>query len=148
MKIFGENKKAFFNYTILEKIEAGIVLLGTEVKSIKSGRIDLQGSYVVPRAGEFFLVGTKIPPYQPKNAPADYNPERSRKILLNKKEINYLIGKAAERGLTLIPLKVYSKNAKIKLEFGIAKGKKSFDKREAIKKKEVRREIKKAMSLE
>ena len=145
MKIFSENKKAYFNYEILEKFEAGLVLLGTEVKSIKLGRINLAGSYAVPRGEEFFLVGAKIPPYQPKNAPTDYNPERSRKLLLNKKEIKYLIGKVKERGLTLIPLKIYTKNANIKLEFGIARGKKKFDKREAIKKKETSREIERVL---
>ncbi len=147
MKIFAENRKAHFNYAILEKFEAGIVLIGTEVKSIKLGRIDLAGSYVVLKNGELFLIGAKIPPYQPKNAPADYNPERPRKLLLNKKEINYLIGKAQERGSALIPLKVYANNAKIKCEFGIGKGKKKYDKRETIKKREAEREIRSRMSL-
>ena len=141
MKIFADNKKAYFNYEILEKFEAGIVLIGTEVKSIKAGRINLAGSYVVLKGEEPYLVGAKIPPYQPKNAPADYNPERSRKLLLNKKEIKYLIGKSQERGLALIPLKIYTNNAKIKCEFGIGKGKKKYDKRETIKKRETEREI-------
>lgn len=145
MRVFSENKKAYFNYHILEKFEAGMVLIGQEVKSIKLGRLNLAGSYVVLKGTEPFLIGAKIPAYQPKNAPADYNPERSRKLLLNKKEINYLIGKAKERGLTLIPLKVYTKNAKIKLELGIGKGKKKFDKREIIKKRETEREIRTAL---
>jgi len=147
MKIYSENKKAYFNYTILEKFEAGLVLLGTEVKSIRSGRMSLEGSYIVAKGPslEFFLVGAKIPAYQPKNAPADYNPERSRKLLLNKKEINYLVGKTSQKGLTLVPLKVYSNRANIKIEFGIAKGKKKFDKRENIKKRETEREIAREM---
>jgi len=146
MKIFSENRKAYFNYKILEKFEAGLVLLGTEVKSIKLGRINLAGSYVILKNDEFFLIGAKVPAYQPKNAPADYNSERPRKLLLNKKEINYLVGKAKERGLALIPLKVYEKGGKLKLEFGIGKGKKKFDKREKIKKREIDREINRKLS--
>jgi SsrA-binding protein len=142
MKVFADNKKAYFNYEILEKFEAGMVLLGTEVKSIKAGRINLAGSYIVLKNEEPYLIGAKIPPYQPKNAPTDYNPEAPRKLLLNKAEINYLIGKSKERNLTLIPLKIYTNNARIKCEFGIAKGKKKFDKREAIKKRETERDIK------
>ena len=152
MRIFAENRKAYFNYEILEKFEAGLVLLGTEVKSIKSGRINLAGSYVVFRGPfkgghpELFLIGAKVPAYQPKNAPTDYNSERPRKLLLNKKEINYLVGKAKERGLALIPLKVYEKGGKLKLEFGIGKGKKKFDKREKIKKREIDREVNRELS--
>lgn len=152
MKIFAENKKAYFNYEILEKFEAGISLIGQEVKSIKSGRINLAGSYVALRDNEVFLVGCSIPPYQPKNAPKDYNPERSRKLLLKKPEIKYLIGKVKQKGLTLVPLKVYTKDGKmtssrIKLEFGIAKGKKKFDKRELIKKRDVEKEIKRELKI-
>jgi len=141
MKVFAENRKAYFNYEILEKFEAGMVLTGQEVKSIKSGRINLAGSYVMLKNSEVYLIGANVPPYQPQNAPTDYDPSQSRKLLLNKKEINYLIGKSAERGLTLVPLKVYTKNRRIKLEFGLGKGKKKFDKRETIKKREVEREI-------
>jgi len=147
MKTFAENKKAYFNYQILEKFEAGMVLIGTEVKSIKSGRINLVGSYVIIKNEEAYLIGAKIPPYQPKNAPPDYNPERLRKLLLKKSEIKYLIGKSKQKGLTLMPLRVYTKRGKIKLEFGIVKGKKKFDKRELIKKREVEREIKRALKF-
>jgi SsrA-binding protein len=147
MKILSENKKAYFKYQILDKFEAGISLIGQEVKSIKSGRINLAGAYVVLRDEEVFLVGAKIPPYQPKNVPADYNPERSIKLLLKKSEIKYLIGKVKQRGLTLVPLRVYTKRGKIKLEFGIAKGRKKVDKRELIKKKETEREIKRELKL-
>jgi len=145
MKTFAENKKAYFNYQILEKFEAGMVLIGTEVKSIKSGRINLVGSYVIIKNEEVYLIGAKIPPYQPKNAPPDYNPERLRKLLLKKSEIKYLIGKSKQKGLTLMPLRVYTKRGKIKLEFGIVKGKKKFDKRELIKKRETEREIRRAL---
>ncbi len=147
MQIYSENKKATFDYEILEKYEAGLVLQGQEVKSIKGGHINLSGSYVIFSAGhkaapgEPYLIGAKVPAYQPKNAPADYNPERLRKLLLNKKEIDYLAGKVHERGFSLIPLKVYEQNGRIKLEFGLAKGKKKFDKKETIKKRDVEREI-------
>lgn len=145
MKVLAENKKAYFNYQISEKLEAGMVLIGQEVKSIKSGRMSLKGSYVVLRDEELFLIGATIPPYQPKNAPKDYNPERTRKLLLQKSEIKHLIGKVKEKGLTLLPLKVYTKNARIKLEFGIAKGRKKTDKRELIKKRETDRQIEREM---
>ena len=145
MQIYADNRKALFNYEILEKFQAGLVLNGTEVKSIKSGRIQLAGSYVVARGEELFLVGATIPPYQPNNAPRDYNPERSKKLLLNKKEITYLLGKVKERGLTLVPLRVYSMKAKIKLEFGLGKGKREFDKREKIKKRDAGRDMERAL---
>ena len=145
MTTYADNRKAGFNYEILEKFQAGLVLNGQEVKSIKSGRIHLAGSYVVAREEELFLVGATIPPYQPNNAPRDYNSERSRKLLLNKKEITYLIGKVKERGLTLVPLRVYSMKAKIKLEFGLGKGKREYDKREKIKKRDAGRDMERAL---
>lgn len=146
MRILAENKKAYFNYEILEKFEAGISLIGQEVKSLKTRGVNLAGSYVILKGEEVFWVGTHIPPYQPKNAPPDYNPERERKLLLKKSEINYLIGKSKQKGLTLIPLKLYTtKSGKIKLEFALARGKKKIDKRELIKKREVEREIRRAL---
>jgi len=145
MKILAENKKAYFNYRILEKFEVGVSLIGQEVKSIKTRGVNLAGSYVVIKNSEAFWIGARISPYQPKNIPPDYNPERSRKLLLKKSEIKYLIGKTKQKGLTLIPLRVYTKRGKIKLEFGIARGKKKVDKRELIKKREIEREIRKAM---
>ncbi len=141
MRVFAENRKARFNYQILEKFEAGMVLIGQEVKSIKSGKMSLAGSYVVLKEEEPYLIGAKIPAYQPKNAPSDYDLERPRKLLLKSSEIKELIGKVKERGLSLIPLKVYTNNAKIKLEFGIGRGKKKSDKRESIKKRETQREM-------
>ena len=145
MRIFAENKKAYFKYKILEKIEAGISLIGQEVKSIKLGRINLTGSYVVVKNEEIYLIGCNVPAYQPKNAPKDYNSERSRKLLLKKSEIKQLIGKTQQKGLTLIPLKVYAKKGIIKIEFGIAKVLKKVDKREKIKKKDVARTIERAL---
>jgi len=147
VKVLAENKKAYFNYQILEKFEAGISLIGQEVKSIKTRGVNLAGSYVVIKDSEVFWIGAKISPYQPKNLPPDYNPERSRKLLLKKSEIKYLIGKTKQKGLTLIPLRVYTKRGKIKLEFGIAKGLKKVDKRELIKKREVERELKRELKL-
>ena len=147
MKPLAENRKAYYNYQILEKLEAGISLIGQEVKSIKLGRISLAGSYVVLREEEVFLIGANIPPYQPKNAPTDYNPQRSRKLLLKKSEIKYLIGKVREKGLTLVPLRVYTKRKKIKLEFSIVKGKRKFDKREKIKKREIEKTIKRELKM-
>lgn len=151
MRIISENKKAYFNYQILEKFEAGISLIGQEVKSIKTRGVNLAGSYVILKGStkkghpEVFWIGSRIHPYQPKNAPSDYNPERWRKLLLKKSEIKYLIGKSKQRGLTLIPLRVYTKNSKIKLEFALAKGKRKVDKRELIKKREVEREIQRVL---
>jgi len=147
MKPLAENRKAYFNYEILEKYEAGISLIGNEVKSIKGGHMSLEGSYVVIRGGEAFLLGAHVPPYQPKNAPKDYSPERTRKLLLRRDELNYLIGKTQEKGLTLVPLKVYTLKSNIKVEFAIARGKKTRDKRETIKKREAEREIKREINL-
>lgn len=146
MKIYSENKKAGFDYEVLEKFEAGMVLFGQEVKSIKTGHINLSGSYVTLRGEEPFLVGVRVPPYQPNNAGADYNEGRERKLLLNKKEINYLIGKSAQKGFSLIPLKIYENSGRIKLEFGLAKGKKKYDKKEKIKKRDVEREVNRELS--
>ncbi len=146
MKILAENRKARFDYEILEKFEAGMVLIGQEVKSIKSGRISIKGSYVVLKGEEPYLIGANVPPYQPKNAPPDYEPERSRKLLLTKSEIKHLIGKTKEKGLTLVPLRVYTKRGKVKLEFGMGKGRKKADKRELIKKREAERELKRELA--
>jgi SsrA-binding protein len=131
-------------------------LFGQEVKSIKTGLINLSGAYVTFRgpasakgygvAMEPFLVGVKVPPYQPNNAGADYGDERQRKILLNRKEIDYLIGKTKQKGFSLRPLKVYEKNGRIKLEFGLAQGKKKYNKKEKIKKRDVEREVNRELS--
>jgi SsrA-binding protein len=146
MKVYSENKKAGFDYEILERFEAGLVLFGQEVKSIKTGHINLAGAYVALRGEEPFLVGVKVPPYQPNNAGADFGEERERKVLLNKKEINYLIGKTKVKGFALIPLKIYDNNGRIKLEFGLAKGKRKYDKKEKIKKRDVERETNRELS--
>ncbi|MBI4709141.1 MAG: SsrA-binding protein SmpB [Candidatus Portnoybacteria bacterium] len=139
------NQKALFNYELLEKYEAGLVLTGHEVKSIKKSHMSLQGSYVVIRGEEAYLLNATISPFQPKNAPPDYDALRTRKLLLRKDEIKGLIGKTQQKGLTLVPLRVYTKKAKVKLEFALARGKHKADKREKIIKREVDRDIDRAM---
>jgi len=150
MKPLSENLKALYEYKILEKFEAGISLNGQEVKSIKNGRIDLKGTYVTLRqtgkdTPEVFMIGANIPPYQPKNAPSNYDPFRERKLLLTKQEIKGLVGKAGQKGLTIVPLKVYTKKGKIKVEIALVKGKSKADKRETIKKREIERDIRNAI---
>ena len=141
MANYSENRKARFDYEILEKYEAGIELLGTEVKSVRGGQMSLEGAFVIVRGGEAFLINSNIPPYQVKNAPKDYDPLRNRKILLTKKEISDLAGSEKNKSLTIVPISVYNKGRKIKLEIALVKGKKKFDKRETIKKRDTDREI-------
>jgi len=141
MKPFAINKKARFDYQILKTWSAGLVLYGHEVKAIKSGKASLKASFVTMLNKELWLLNTRVAPYQPKNTPPDYDPERSRKLLLGKNEIKSLIGRLKQKGLTLVPLKLYNKKGRIKLEFGLGKGRKKYDKRELIKKREVKREI-------
>lgn len=141
--IIAANKRAYFDYEILETYEAGIELKGFEVKSVKNGRINLAGSYAIIRNNEIWLLNADIPAYQPKNAPIDYDSKRTRRLLLKKSEIKNLIGRIHEKGLTLTPLKVYTKDetGKIKIEIGLAKSRKKANKRELIKKRDVEREI-------
>lgn len=141
MKTLAENRKAYFDYEILEKFEAGMVLAGYEVKSIKLGKVSLAGSYVVFKDEEPYLLNAHVSPYQPQNMPKDYDSNRLRKLLLNKREIKYLIGKAEQKGLTLMPLRLYIKGSKIKLEFGLAKGRKKAGKKELLKKRDIEKEI-------
>lgn len=143
-KLIASNRKAFHEYQILEKYEAGISLLGTEVKSIREGRINLRDSYAVIRGGEPYLLGCHISPYSHGNR-ENHDPTRERKLLLHRREISKLIGKTQEKGLTLIPLRVYFKRGKIKVELGVARGKKIHDKRETERRKEVEREAREAI---
>ena len=136
-----QNKKVSFDYEILEKIEAGIELLGMEVKSVRAGRGSLLGSRVIVRGEEAYVVGFSIPPYQANNTPKDYDSERNKKILLTKKEILRLAGVEKEKGLTIVPLSVYNKGRKLKMEIAIVRGKKKFDKRETLKKKDSERDV-------
>ncbi|OGF69933.1 SsrA-binding protein [Candidatus Giovannonibacteria bacterium RIFCSPLOWO2_02_FULL_45_14] len=136
-----ENKKAYFNYEILEKFEAGLSLLGLEVKSLKNKNGNISGARVLIRGDEAFLVGMDIPPYQPNNTPEGYVRERTRKLLLHKKEIASLAGNAEKRGLTIIPIKVYTTSGRIKIEIAIVRGKKKYEKRDKIKKRDIEREV-------
>ena len=145
MIILSENKKARFDFELLETYEAGIELFGFEVKAVKNHRVNLECSYVFPRYGEFFLVGATIAPYQPKNTPKDYEPTRERKLLLHKKEMNYLLGKISQKGLTILPVKIYIKNRRVKLEIAIARKFKKRDKRERIKERESKRKVERTM---
>jgi len=144
MEDLARNKRAYFDYEILEKFEAGIELLGFEVKAIKSGQVNLGGAYVIVRGGEAYLINADIPPYQPLNTPEGYDSKRNRRLLLKKDEISSLIGKAEERGLTLLPLRVYSKHSFIKVEIGLGKSRKKKDKRDLLKKRADLREIRAA----
>jgi len=140
MKVLAKNRKAYFTYEISEKIEAGISLNGQEVKSIKNGQINLMGAFAqINNNLEVFLLNVHIPAYQPANA-KNYDPERPRKLILKKQEIKKLFGKIKQKGLTLIPLMVYTKNNLIKVEIGLGRTKKKKDKREAIKKRDFERE--------
>jgi SsrA-binding protein len=143
-KLFAANKKAYHDYFILEKLEAGIALQGTEVKSIREGRINLKDSYAIVKAGEIFLFNCHISPYSHGNR-ENHEPTRSRKLLLHRGEIRKLIGKSQEKGLTLVPLRVYLRRGRIKLELGVARGKKLYDKRETERRKDADREARVAM---
>lgn len=144
MPVIIDNKKALFDYEILETYDAGISLYGFEVKSLLKGGVGLKGSFVLARGNEVFWVNAVIPPYQPKNTPAWYQQDRTRKLLLRGEEIKEIIGKSAQKGLTLIPISIYTTGRKIKLKFGLARSKKKYEKRELIRKREAAREIRKA----
>ena len=153
--VITNNKRAYFDYEIIESYEAGVELKGFEVKSIKNGRINIAGSYIVFRENQLWLLGADILAYQPKNAPVDYDSKRTRRLLLKRSEIDSIIGHTSKKamprsdagrllsGLTLLPLKVYTKGKLnlIKIEIGLAKSRKKADKRELLKKREVMREI-------
>ncbi len=145
MSHYAENRKARFDYEIIEKYESGIEFLGVEVKSVRGGQMSLEGAFVIVRGGEAFLINSNIPPYQAKNTPKDYDPLRNRRLLLTKKEIAELAGNAKNRSLTIVPISVYNKGRKIKVEIALVKGKKKFDKRETTKKRETDREIRRDM---
>ena len=143
-RVIATNRKAFFNYEILDRAEAGVALLGTEVKSIREGGFNFKDAYVDFRGGELFLVGARIGPYSHGNL-MNHPDERVRKLLLHKREILKIGGKATEKGFTILPLKAYFKKGRVKLEIGLARGKKAHDKRETIKRKELDRETRQAV---
>ena len=141
IKIITNNRKARFNFHLMENFEAGVVLQGTEVKSLREGKMNLGDSYCkVDKAGEVYLMDAHIAPYGHANR-ANHEPLRPRKLLMHKREIRRLIGKVREKGLTLVPTKVYFRRGKVKVEFALAKGKKQYDKRHAMKERDNRREM-------
>ena len=145
MAAYIKNKKAYFDFEILETIEAGLVLHGHEAKSIRNGRANLEGSYVVVRGGEAFLVGASISPYQPANTPKSYDTERARKLLLSHKELSHLERESETARLTIVPIELYNNRGKIKLTIGLARGKKKYDKRETLKQRDSKRDIERTL---
>lgn len=139
------NKKVSLNYEILEKLEAGVELFGFEVKSLRRGTGSLLGSHISIRGNEAYLLGATIPPYQVNNTPADYDPLRARKLLLTRTEIKKIIGLEKEEGLTIVPISVYNKGRNLKLEIAIVRGKKKYDKRETLKKKDADMDIRRTL---
>lgn len=145
MSTYANHKKARFDYEILDTYEAGIVLTGQEVKSVRNKQARLEGAFVLVRGGETFIVGLKIPPYQPKNTPASYDSEQTRKLLLSKKEIAEIDQKTNTEKLTAVPLKLYNAGRKIKLEIAVVRGKKKHDKRETLKERDTKRDIERTL---
>jgi len=143
-KVIAKNRRASFEYELGETLEAGLALLGTEVKSIREGRVNLRDSFARVEEGEVFLYNVHISPYSHRGY-ADHEPTRPRKLLLHRQEIRKLIGRTVERGLTLVPLRVYFKGGKVKMAVSLARGKQAHDKREAIKKREADRETRAAV---
>jgi SsrA-binding protein len=146
MKIIAQNKKAFFDYEIIERLEAGIVLTGDEVKSIRAGHVSLIGSYATIYRGELFLINCTIAPYSKAYQKNEEAKTRSRKLLVHRRELNRIVGDISRKGITILPLKIYlnEKNL-IKIELGIGKHKKAADKREALREKDIKRETQRAL---
>lgn len=144
-KLIAKNPTAFHNYTINDKLEVGIVLSGTEIKSIRNGKANLKDSYAVIKNGEVYIVGMHISPYEQGNI-FNKDPLRDRKLLLNRREINKLVGLVKQKGCSLVPISMYFKGSLVKLELGVGKGKKLYDKREDIAKKDAERRIKQQLS--
>lgn len=141
MTVFATNRRADFDYAFTETIEAGVELTGFEAKAIRKGLINLAGSYALLRGGELWLVNAAISPYQPNNAPPDFAPDRAKRLLVRREEIQTLQGKLNEKGLTLVPKSVYAKAGFIKVSIGVGKKRKKYDKREVVAKRETKREI-------
>lgn len=139
-----DNRKAHHDYHLLETFEAGVVLMGTEVKAIREGRVNLRDSYARVEGGEIFIYNVHISPYSHRGY-ADHDPLRRRKLLLHRSEIRKLIGRTVEKGMTLVPIRMYLKNGRVKVAVSLAKGKKEYDKRETIKRREVDRETRAAI---
>ncbi len=140
-----EHKKARLNYEILEEFEAGLELLGHEVKALRGKLGKLEGSHVIVRAGEAYIVGMQIPPFQAANTPKEYDPERTRKLLLTKKELATLAAYEGQKGLTIVPLSVYNKGSKLKVKVAAVRGRKAFDKRAVLKERDSKRDIERTL---
>ena len=145
MESYLDNRKAHFDYEVLERFDAGIELFGFEVQSVRRGSGSIAGTHVIMRGRECFIVGMRIDPYQPGNTPPGYDPMRTRRLLITKKEIDQLVETESKKGLTLVPLSLYNRNGKVKVVFAIARGKKQFDKRDVIKKRDTDRDIRREL---
>lgn len=145
MAELAKNRDAVHKYQIKEKYEVGIELTGHEVKSVKEGNLSLKGSYVTVKGEELYLINAHIGSFQPHNAPANYDPTRTRRLLLKKQEIRQILGKRSGEGLTAVPLRAYTSRGRIKIEIGVARSKTKADKRETLKKRDANREIERAM---
>lgn len=145
IKIVNDNRQARFLYEIFDTYEAGVVLVGTEVKSIRAGKANLRDGYALIRNGEAWLINVHISPYEASGQYFNHDPRRSRKLLLNRKEINKLIGQVEQKGLTLVPLKMYLKGSKVKVVIGLGRGKKLHDKRDSLKRRQDERDMARAM---
>lgn len=147
MKSLAENRRARFDYDISETVEAGVELLGHEVKSVRAGHMNIAGSHVIIRGGEAWLINATIPPYQPLNTPENYDPKRTRRLLLKKDEIKSLVGKLKDKKNSFVALRVYAKNNRIKIELGIGAPRKKHDKRELLKKRAIEGEMRRDASM-
>jgi SsrA-binding protein len=145
IKIVSDNRQARFRYEIIETYEAGIELKGTEVKSIRQGKANLRDGYALVRNGEVWMLNVHVSPYETASEYFNHDPRRTRRLLLHRQEIRKLIGKVEEKGLTLVPLKMYMKKGRVKVTIGLGRGKKLFDKRESIKEKDAKREMARMM---
>jgi SsrA-binding protein len=145
MKILAKNKKAYFDYEILKTFEAGLVLKGYETKAVKGGKLSLNGAFVAFAGDKPTIINMNISKYPQAGVLPDYDPTQTRELLLHKNEISYLKGKSQEKGLTIVPLMVYTNNRFIKVEIGVGRGKKNYDKREVIKKRDLDREVKRTL---
>lgn len=141
MPALAYNKRAVFDYELMEKYEAGLVLLGTEVKSVRAGHMSLRGAFVTLHNGQAYLTNATIPPWQPANTPETYDPTRPRQLLLKKVELDQLMKSRQAEGLTIVPIRVYNKGPHLKLEIALARGKKQFDKKQVKKERDIARDV-------
>ncbi|RMF30151.1 MAG: SsrA-binding protein SmpB [Chloroflexi bacterium] len=145
VKVVATNRKAYHDYHIEDTYEAGIALKGSEIKSVRMGRVSLREGYVQPRDGELWLVNVHIAPYEPAGRHGQHDPRRPRKLLLHRREINRLLGRVQERGYTIVPLRMYLKRGLAKVEIALVRGKRKYDKRRAIAERETRRQIERVL---